>query len=79
MTKAGFKSVTIPDSLYWVLSTTAKINKISIGKVIEQGVMGDSPMADNREVLRSNRSGPMLISEKQNENSLDAISVTAKE
>ncbi len=44
MTKAGFKSVTIPDALYWVLSTTAKINKISISKVIEQGVLGVSPM-----------------------------------
>ncbi|MDO8726622.1 MAG: hypothetical protein Q7J35_11195 [Candidatus Methanoperedens sp.] len=44
MTKAGFKSITIPDSLYWVLSTTARINKISISKVIE-GVIGEeSPM-----------------------------------
>jgi hypothetical protein len=50
-TKLGFKSITIPDSLYWVLSTTAKINKIRIGKVIEQGVLGGSPPTPEAQVL----------------------------
>jgi hypothetical protein len=51
MTKKGFKSITIRDSLYWVLSTTAKINKISISKVIEKGVIGGSPPTPEAQVL----------------------------
>jgi hypothetical protein len=51
MTKAGFKSVTIPEQLYQVLSLTAKINKISISKVIEQGVLGMKPPSPEAHVL----------------------------
>ncbi len=42
MTKAGYKSVTIPISLFDVLQEKAKIEKISIGKLIERGVLGES-------------------------------------
>ncbi|MFZ3382892.1 MAG: hypothetical protein WA144_03100 [Candidatus Methanoperedens sp.] len=42
MTKAGYKSVTIPISLFDVLQEKAKCEKISIGKLIEKGVLGES-------------------------------------
>jgi hypothetical protein len=61
MTKTGFKSVTIPDSLYWVLSTTAKINKISISKVIEQGIIGVKPLSLNPTAVGSNPSQPACV------------------
>ena len=43
MTKVGYKSVTIPISLFDVLQEKAKIEKICIGKLIEIGVLGESP------------------------------------
>ncbi len=60
MTKEGFKSVTIPDSLYRVLSLTAKINKISISKAIEKGVLGGLPYALNPTAVGSNPSQPAI-------------------
>ncbi len=42
MTKAGFKSVTIPENLYSILMAESKKQNISIGKLIERGVIGDS-------------------------------------
>ena len=58
MTKAGYKSVTIPISLHSVLQYEAINLGISISGVIERGVKGGFPLTDNRKVLRSNRSGP---------------------
>ena len=42
MTKVGYKSVTIPISLFGVLQEKARREKISIGRLIEKGVLGES-------------------------------------
>lgn len=51
MTKRGFKSVTIPESLYSLIFTKAKNQKISISKYLEKRILGVKSKAPEAHVL----------------------------
>ncbi len=51
MTKRGFKSVTIPESLHNILSSEAQKQGISIGKYLEERVLEIKPLAPEAHVL----------------------------